>query len=351
MPSRTRGTISLDTNDLRAVPAPTLITDARRSIIVTDVRSAQRPPWAFWSMGQAKARLAGPSREHGVAIKRLLDYKTQESYYNKIVERYMSFCADSGGGSELERQFASLSLQAGGTGAGDESVVLASKQAPATTATATTAPVAVPANSQSHEKTLSILILAMRKLREGLTASSRLDPFTTRFYIFCIRTTILLKHTASYHPALLHLLRHLHPHDPLPPAELHEFIGYHLLDLACRQNDLPQAFATRNHYRYADRRVDAVLRALAHDNYHLFWRVRGEVDGYQAGLMGWAEEEMKVLALKCLGRAYVCVEGGFLGRVTGGEEWEALKGKYGVGWELRGDGMVVIRKPKAPSVG
>ncbi|KAH0550939.1 hypothetical protein GP486_007696, partial [Trichoglossum hirsutum] len=251
----------------------------------------------------------------------------------------MGFCADSGGGSELERQFASLSLQAGGgmgTGTGEEAVTPASKQetpttamTTATTAAATTttmtmttaaastaaaAPVAVLANSnaQSTEKTLSTLILAMRKLREGIIASNRLDDFSTRAYIFCIRATILMKHKESYHPALLHLLRIMDPRLPLPPTEKHEFVGYLLLDLACRQNDLAQAFAARNQHRYSDRRVDSVLRALAHDNYVLFWKVRGEVDGYQGGLMAFAEEEMRVLALKCLSRSYLCAERAFV---------------------------------------
>src|SRR5947207_1175012 len=119
---------------------------------------------------------------------RLLDYKTQESYDNKIVERYMSFCADSGGGLELERQFASLSLHAGGVAAEDDTVTSASRQAIAMTA----APAAVPATARSADKTLLTLILAMRKLREGIVASNRVDDFTTRAYIFCIRASILM---------------------------------------------------------------------------------------------------------------------------------------------------------------
>src|SRR5579862_2708074 len=231
----------------------------------------------------------------------------QESYYSKIVERYMAFCAESGGGSELERQFASLSMQAG-TVAEDE----ASSKQPTTVAS----PAAIaPTNAQTTEKTLSTLLLAMRKLREGIVASSRNDDFSTRAYIFSICAAILMKHMESYHPALLHLLHIIHPSHPLSATEAHEFIGYLLLDLSCRQQDLAQAFAVRNHYKYSDRRIDAVLRALTHDNYHLFWRARADVDGYQGALMGFAEEEMRMLALKCLGRAYLGVEREFLVQV------------------------------------
>lgn len=41
---------------------------------------------------------------------RLLDPKTQERYYTKIVERYMSFCSDAGERDELLRRFSSLEL-------------------------------------------------------------------------------------------------------------------------------------------------------------------------------------------------------------------------------------------------
>jgi hypothetical protein len=263
----------------------------------------------------------------------------QESYYSKIVERYMAFCAESGGGSELERQFASLSIQAG---------TVAEDEAPSKQPTTTASPATIaPTNPQTTEKTLSTLLLAMRKLREGIVASSRNDDFSTRAYIFSIRAAILMKHMESYHPALLHLLHIIHPSHPLSATEAHEFTGYLLLDLSCRQQDLAQAFAVRNHYKYSDRRIDAVLRALTHDNYHLFWRVRADVDGYQGALMGFAEEEMRMLALKCLGRAYLGVEKDFLVQVVR-VEWEVLRKRYGVGWEMKEDGKVVIRKPKAP---
>jgi len=43
---------------------------------------------------------------------RLLDYKTQERYYTKIVERYMDFCTDAGRGDELSRRLARLDISA-----------------------------------------------------------------------------------------------------------------------------------------------------------------------------------------------------------------------------------------------
>ncbi|RAL58224.1 hypothetical protein DID88_002273 [Monilinia fructigena] len=42
--------------------------------------------------------------------KQLLDYKTQERFYNKIVERYLLFAADARRGDELHRKLARLNI-------------------------------------------------------------------------------------------------------------------------------------------------------------------------------------------------------------------------------------------------
>ena len=120
------------------------------------------------------------------------------------------------------------------------------------------------ANLEASQKDLSTLMMAMRKLREGIVAANRIDEFSIQAYIFCIRLSILVKQMESYHPAILHLLKKMHPVLPLTATELQEFVGYLVLDLACRQNELAQAYSVRQHYRLQDSKVDAVLRALAH---------------------------------------------------------------------------------------
>jgi hypothetical protein len=185
----------------------------------------------------------------------------------------------------------------------------------------------------------------MRKLREALVATSRTDTFSTQAYIFTIRLSIQLKHHESYHPALLYLLKTLHPKLPLSSAELREFASYLVLDLACRQADLAAAYAARREFVLGDEGVDAVLRALVHGDYWAFWRVKGAVDAHRARLMEWAEEGVRVQALKCLGRTYFSVEVEFAESVAGGRSWEELVRRDGVGWELQG-GKVVIRRVK-----
>lgn len=187
--------------------------------------------------------------------------------------------------------------------------------------------------------------MAMRKLRESLIATHRTDAFAQRAYIFIIHVSLLSNHLESYHPALQHLLLKIHPQTPLAYPELQEFSAYLVLDLACRQHDFPAAFKAARRYGVRDKRVKDVLKALVRDDYVLFWKVKRAVDGYQRCLLRWAEEGVRVHALKCLGRAYLSADRGFVERMTD-KIWEELVGS-GVGWELEDNGTVTIRRPKA----
>lgn len=267
---------------------------------------------------------------HALSNGRLLDFKTQETYYDKIVERYMQFCAAAGRGSDLANAFASMSLN------GDTSPPPPSNQLRGVAS--------LSEQASSASKELSTILMAMRKLREGLLASARTDPFAQRAYIFIIRAAILTRHMESYHPALLHLLRRIHQAVPLAASLYHEFVSYYILDLACRQGDLAAAYAARNLYQYKDRRVEQVLTALAHDNWYLFRMIRNLVDGYQKRLMDWTDDGMRTHALKCLGKSYLSVEKAYVEKVTD-REWDVLRETNKIGWELEGD-KVIIRKIK-----
>ncbi len=212
----------------------------------------------------------------------------------------------------------------------------------------TTTPTYAPPTTISTE--LSTILTAMRKLREAIVSTRRHDTFAQRAYIFIIRAGLLSSHMATYHPALLYLLHYIHPASTLPSSSLHEFTGYRILDLACRQSDLNGAYAMRAKYKYRDRKVDAILSALTHDNYVLFWRMRRLVDGYQLRIVDCAAEAVRLQALKCLGRAYLRVERALVERAAE-RKWVELVKRNGVGWVLEGveEGgreMVVIRRPK-----
>ena len=239
----------------------------------------------------------------------------------------MQFCAAAGrDDNALDRAFAGLSLE--------------SSRSEDPTASKSSI-----SDDAASPKELGVLLMAMRKLREGIVATGRTDTFAQRVYVFIIRAAVLTSTFESYGPALQHLLHRVHASTPLPAPELHEFVGYHILDLACRLGEYGEAYKARHRWVYRDERVEGVLRALVHDDWVAFWRIRGVVDGYQRRLMGWAEEAMRRHALKCLGRGYLSADMVYV-ESCAGRTWEELKRLDAVGWELEGS-KVTIRRVKA----
>lgn len=258
----------------------------------------------------------------------------------------MTFCSDAGRGDELLRRFSSLELQEKATSSQPQpnTAPLKSKLSKDTDALPN-ATAATSLQDPTNAHTLSVLMAALRKLREGIVASKRTDDFAAQAYLFCIRLSILVKQPESYHPAILHLLRSIHPRAPLSNVELHEVVGYLMLDAACRRQALAEAYALRRAYKTRDAKIDAALSALAHDNYVMFHRVRKSVDGHRARLMEWAEKDLRLHTLKCFGRSYMSVDLGYLEESTN-SNWEQLVKADSVGWELDGQ-KVAIRKIRA----
>ncbi|KAI0011551.1 hypothetical protein F4779DRAFT_572201 [Xylariaceae sp. FL0662B] len=298
-----------------------------------------RTPSAPWS--RLKPVDLDPLESMGFPSKgdnRLLDFKTQERYYIKIVERYMTFCSDAGERDELLRRFASVDLS-------PKNANHATRPVNSDMAPDLSRPSTAPATLSNNTKGLSDVLSALRKLREGIVASKRVDDFVIQVYLFCIRLSVLVKHPESYHPAILHLLRRIQPLHSMTTVEMGEVVGYLVLDTACRRNNLAEAFALRHKYRLSDPKVDSVLDALAHDNYVEFNRLKRRVDGHKAKLLEYADDGMRKHLLKCFGRTYLSVDLDFL-ETCAGSKWASLMADDGVGWELDG-GKVIIRKVKA----
>ena len=255
---------------------------------------------------------------------RLLEFRTQEDYYRKVVQRYEDFWAESG--KSLNDAFASLSLD-GPNLNGYPHVKSGTPNA-----------------SNSGSKELSTILMAMRKIREAVVSSARKDTFALRAYVFIIRATILAKHMESYHPALLHLLHTIHPVTHLTTVEYKEFVGYYILDLACRQNDLAAAYRVKSQYKYKDDRVEAVVKALVHGDWFTFWNIGYLITTYQKRLMEWTEDEVRSHTLGCLGKGYLSVDKNYLEKAIHWR-WEELNEKKNIGWQLDGD-VVLIRRIK-----
>ena len=250
------------------------------------------------------------------------------------MERYDSFCAAAGRSETLDESFASLSL--GFTNDSTRSAPL--RQHAAGTG------VEDDLDNQKNSKELSVITMAMRKIREAIIATSRTDAFATRAYTFIIRATILEKYMESYYPALLYLLRKFYHSPLLSASEKHESIGYYILDLACRQEDLAEAYRARNMYDYRDTQVESVLKALVQGNWFIFWNMGQQVDKYQQRLMEFGEGTMRKHALKCLGRSYLNIKEIYLQRATS-KCWEELKEQENLGWQQDGE-MIIIKQIK-----
>lgn len=284
----------------------------------------------------------------------------------KIMERYMSFCTDAGKRDELLRRFTAMesshSAKPSPPGEGSKpSAGTSSKTFPGTssklstgtslelplrpsTGTASDRPSIEVIQSPANTKALEQVMMALRKLREGIVASKRVDEFTVQVYLFCIRLSVLVKHPESYHPAILYLLRTLHRQSPLTNVEYQEVVGYLVLDTACRRQDLAEAYSLRHQHKLRDKKVNLILSALTHDNYILFRKIHRSVDGHKARLMEFAIDDVRMRTLKAFGRAYFSVEKEYLEIITG-KPWDLLRSEDGCGWENDGD-KIVIRRVK-----
>ena len=186
---------------------------------------------------------------------------------------------------------------------------------------------------------------AMRKIREGIVASHRYDDFTLNVYIFVIRTTILLKEMESYHPALLYLLHQLYPIVPLSESLLHEFVIYHILDLACRQGDLAAAFEVRHAYSLNDRRIEQILKSLVHSDWPRYWRLKESMDKHQRCLMDEADDRIRNHIFMVLGKGYLRAPKEYVENATN-TAWDYLAEKDKRNWALEGQ-TIVIRSTRS----
>ena len=195
-------------------------------------------------------------------------------------------------------------------------------------------------DQSQDSRALPVIIMAMRKLREAIVATTRTDAFATHAYVFIIRTTVLEKHVESYHPALLHFLRRFHKSPKLSASEKHEIVGYYVLDLACRQGDLAGAFKAQHLYNFTDTSVELVLKAIVRGNWVAFWTVKRLMDERQQSLLELGEARMRKHAVNCLGRSYLSVDKIYVEKATGWQ-WKDLKEHEKLSWEQDNDRIMM----------
>ena len=191
-----------------------------------------------------------------------------------------------------------------------------------------------------NDQELSTILLSMRKLRESLVSTSRIDAFAVEVYVFIVRAAIFLSHPESYHPALLHLLGRLCLSNVLSVEEKKEFVAYHVLDLACRQRNLAGAYWTRSNYQLIDSDVDVILEAVVSQNWVMYWKARERMDRYKIKVTERADDLMTQRAIDCLGRSYLSVNQRYLEKSTH-RSWHELRENNGVNWTLDKDTVII----------
>jgi hypothetical protein len=108
--------------------------------------------------------------------------------------------------------------------------------------------------------------------------------------------------------------------------------------------------ASRLRFAYESSVVDGVLGALMHGNWVMFWKAKQNADGYAKTVMDWAVDNIRKMALKGIGRAYLTADVDYVLKCCAGEKgectWEELVEKYGVGWTRDGDKVLIkVKKP------
>ena len=268
---------------------------------------------------------------------RLLDSKTQEELYETILDRCLQLHGSKGDPSSLSNTLQALTLHP------DKET--AEPRRASSTAKEQSALDNIYQNDRKESSDLTSIVQAMRKLREAIVASGRTDQFVQGVYVFIIRATILLRHMESYHPALLHLLHRLHC-KTLPDPILHEMLGYHILDLACRMQNMSSTYSFRLEYGFHDSRIDRMLKAIAHGNWVAFWRSQDAMTVYEQRLLEHASDDMRLHVIQCLSKTYLTIPRKYVEYATQ-KPWTVLTRKYSTNWTLEGANIIikpVIRK-------
>ena len=267
----------------------------------------------------------------------MLDNKAQEDYFEKILKRCLALEEPVAAQRGLLDEIHCLRLDRG-----KEKSVHGVKEVETREEEAL---VAVAQHDHIQPGSLSIIVQAMRKLREALVATNRVnDGFACKAYVFTIRATVLLRHAESYHPALLHLLHRMHTKFPLPADTFGQMTEYYLLDLGCRQRDLHTAYQISCQHAYRNSTVKSLLQALVIGNWTRFFALRDTLDQFQVRLVEAAREYIMQHATVCIAKTYFVLDKSYFEN-TFRKNWEVFRSEQAVNWTSSGD-TVIVRQTK-----
>ena len=191
------------------------------------------------------------------------------------------------------------------------------------------------------------MLLSMRKLREGILGSSRMDEFVKDVYMFNVRAAITLRHSESYVPALMHLLGEVDEKVSMKEEERREHAGYYILHLACVLKDYNEAWRVKRRLGVGDGVVSKVLLALVQNNHWGWACLRKQAGSYVGRFMDMADGRMRERTAECLSKAYFTLEKEYVEKIMG-LPWQAMGESHKGAWKLdEGANKIIVRRRKA----
>lgn len=260
------------------------------------------------------------------SLRRLSTFKAQESYYELIVERCLRLRHSSvPANTPLEISFGAMKLHEEAHSVDPRFTFRREAEQKALRA--------ISLNDSGQSKEVSVIMQAIRKLREAIVATNRTDAFARDAYIFMLHAAILIRHPESYHPALLHLMRRIHPLSPLDDEQYGQVLSYYILDLACRQERLDLALELSFWRDKINPSVSLLVRALAHENWVRFGQLKKGLDVFSSQLADSASHKLHLHAMRCIQKTYLKVDKAFVERSMM-TSWAQLEPTYNIKWAI-----------------
>ncbi|EMR11130.1 hypothetical protein PNEG_00726 [Pneumocystis murina B123] len=238
---------------------------------------------------------------------RLKDPKIHEIFYKRLKRHYATLI-DRVNNDTLEDSFSNLTLN-------DQTLSL---------------------NEQQH------CLYLFRQLREGITASQRIDNFTCGLYETSVRVGIYMNHVESYVPALCYLLEVIYP-KLLKPFAQNQMVTCYLLYL-CSLRNFQGLYEMKNKWELDAQDIPFEFsKILIQNNYIAWWKLRQRVPWLYQRLIDLSREQIQERCVSVIKASYYKITKKWMETYIG----LALFSK--TGWIIE-DSWIKIREPGLPKI-
>lgn len=203
-------------------------------------------------------------------------------------------------------------------------------------------------SSPEVKQQVSRCMSSLRKLREGIISSGRLDDFAIEVFETTVRYAILHNHSETYFPAMQYLQKTLYSRrsrgkscrKELGQAKIGELLALHM----CSINEYHEALEIGQAAKQlGDWDVTELIRTLMRGNWRKFRELRRHADLLQVHFLDKIAQDFSQSTLARVGAAYLVVDATWLSECCG-EQWkEELRER---GWKLD-HSRVLIKQPRS----